>query len=102
MYLQTLLFYNFYNDSLSLGGERNVGKPPKQKGTDLTPFSIRWEDAAMAIKKALEIDLDKLPSRTETYFVFADLPHNKFSNDKAKKQLGWEPSFNLKDLWDRS
>ncbi|MBE32503.1 MAG: NAD-dependent epimerase/dehydratase family protein [Dehalococcoidia bacterium] len=102
MYLQTLLFYNFYNDSLTLGGRRNVGMPPQQRGTDLTPFSIRWEDAANAIKKALEIDLNKLPSRTETYFVFADLPHNKFSNKKAKKQLGWEPSFNLKDLWDRS
>jgi len=102
MYLQTLLFYNFYNDSLTLGGRRNVGKPPQNKGTDLTPFSVRWEDAASAIKKALEIDLNKLPTRTETYFVFADLPHNKFSNKKAKEQLGWEPKFDLKELWDRS
>ena len=102
MYLQTLLFYNFYNDSLTLGGRRNVGKPPQNQGTDLTPFSVRWEDAASAIKKALEIDLNKLPTRTETYFVFADLPHNKFSNKKAKEQLGWEPKFDLKELWDRS
>lgn len=102
MYLQTLLFYIFYNDALTLDSRRNIGKPPQIKGTDLTPFSIRWEDAANAIKKALEIDLADLPSRTETYFVFADLPQNKFSNKKAKKQLKWQPSYNLKDLWDRS
>ena len=102
MNLQTLLFYNFYNDALTLGGRRNVGKPPQNKGTDLTPFSVRWEDAASAIKKALEIDLNKLPTRTETYFVFTDLPHNKFSNKKAKEQLSWKPKFDLKELWDRS
>ena len=102
IYLQTLLFYNFYNDSLNLGGERNLGKPPQNIGTDLTPFSIRWEDSAEAIKKALEIDLDKLPSRIENYFVFADLPHGKFSNKKAKDQLGWKPKYNLKALWDRN
>ena len=101
IYLQTLLFYNFYNDSLTLGGERNVGKPPQEVGTDLTPFSIRWEDAAEAIKKALEISLDKLPTRLENYFVFADLPHRKFSNKKTKDQLGWQPKYNLKDLWSR-
>ena len=56
----------------------------------------------MAIKKALEVDLNKLPSRVENYFVFADLPHNKFSNAKVKRQLNWEPSFNLEDLWDRN
>ena len=101
IYLQTLLFYNFYNDSLTLGGERNVGKPPQEVGTDLTPFSIRWEDSAEAIKKALEIDLSTLPTRIENYFVFANLPHGKFSNKKAKDQLGWEPKYDLRDLWSR-
>ena len=70
-------------------------------GKDLTPFSIRWEDAAEAIKLALEIDLKKLPTRTESYFVFADLPHNKFSNEKAKNQLNWQPKYNLKDVWSK-
>jgi len=50
---------------------------------------------------ALEIDLKKLPSRTESYFVFADLPHNKFSNEKAKNQLNWQPKYNLKDAWSK-
>ena len=52
-------------------------------------------------KGSLEIDLKKLPTRTESYFVFADLPHNKFSNEKAKNQLNWQPKYNLKDVWSK-
>ena len=87
--------------------ERNdLLKPNDKKGVDntgkdLTPFSVRWEDAAEAIKLALEIDLKRLPSRSEKYFIFADLPHNKFSNKKAKEQLRWSPKYNLKDAWNR-
>jgi nucleoside-diphosphate-sugar epimerase len=100
IYLQTLLFYNFYARDLEPGGPIDRKRmPPQPKGTDLTPYSIVWEDAAEAIKCALEINLESLPTRTETYFVFADLPHNKFSNKKAKEQLGWSPKYNLKDLW---
>mgnify|MGYP003322417969 FL=1 len=98
MYLQTLLFYIFYNQDLLTPGN-NVND--NNFGKDLTPFSIRWEDAAEAIKLALEIDLKKLPTRTESYFVFADLPHNKFSNEKAKNQLNWQPKYNLKDVWSK-
>ena len=39
--------------------------------------------------------------RIENYFVFADLPHGKFSNKKAKEQLGWQPKYDLKALWNR-
>ena len=39
------------------------------------------------IKKALEISLEKLPTRLENYFVFADLPHRKFSNKKIYSRL---------------
>ena len=98
MYLQTLLFYIFYNQDLLTPGN-NVND--NNFGKDLTPFSIRWEDSADAIKKALEIPLDKLPTRIENYFVFADLPHGKFSNKKAKEQLGWQPKYDLKALWNR-
>ena len=98
IFLQTLLFYNFYDKDLL---KPNDKKGVDNTGKDLTPFSVRWEDAAEAIKLALEIDLKKLPSRSEKYFIFADLPHNKFSNKKAKEQLRWSPKYNLKDVWNR-
>ena len=53
----------------------------------------------MAIKLALEIELEKLDSRAETYFISEDLPHTKFMNSKAKNKLGWIPRNILKPLW---
>lgn len=95
IYVQTLLFYNFYHpDTLILprGGEPRLG-------TDLTPFSIAWQDSGEAIRAALEVEFAKLPSRCETYFVFTDLPHHKFRNDKVKRQLGWQPRHFLEPVW---
>lgn len=68
-------------------------------GTDLTPFSISWSDAAEAFRLGLEIDLVNLPSKNEAFFIFTDLPHNKFSNIKAKKILGFSPKDDLGKLW---
>ena len=41
------------------------------------------------------VDLETLPSRWESFFVFADLPHHKFSNEKTKRLLGWQPTNDL-------
>ena len=46
----------------------------------------------------LEIDLAKLPSRCEIFFVFADMPHGKFINEKAKRILGFRPKDDLSIL----
>lgn len=59
------------------------------------PFLVSWRDAANAFKPALEIDLASLPSRCEVFNVFADLPHGKFSNEKARRILGWQPQDKL-------
>lgn len=96
IYVQTLLFYNFY-DPVTMktpGGQQRIG-------VDLTPFSIAWQDAGEAIRKALEIELARLPSRCETYNVFTDLPHHKFSNAKARQLLGWQPRHFLEAAWTR-
>ncbi|MCH7735245.1 MAG: NAD(P)-dependent oxidoreductase [Chloroflexi bacterium] len=96
IYVQTLLFYNFYDaETLSApsGGPR--------LGTDLTPFSVAWTDAGEAIRAALEIELADLPTRCETYNVFTDLPHGKFSNQKARRQLNWQPRHFLEGVWTR-
>ena len=98
IYVQTLLFYHLYSEELILGGSNQINKFDKLRES-LNPFSVTWEDAAMAIKLALEIELEKLDSRAETYFISEDLPHTKFMNSKAKNKLGWIPSNKLKPLW---
>ena len=95
IYVQTLLFYHLYSDELILGGSDKKFEKVKQS---LNPFSVTWEDAAMAIKLALEIELEKLDSRAETYFISEDLPHTKFINSKAKNKLGWEPKVQIDSL----
>ena len=68
-------------------------------GLDFTPFNVTWGDAAQAFRPALSIDLSQLPSRCEVFFVFADLPHQKFSNEKIKRVLGWRPTDQMKHSW---
>ena len=88
VYVLTLLFYNFrYDDDHSADGQ------------DFTPFSVTWRDAAEAFRAALSIDLEGLPSRSEVFNVFADIPHERFSNEKAKRVLGWRPTNQLDQFW---
>ena len=88
VHVLTLLFYNFwYPDDHSSDGQ------------DVTPFSVTWQDSAEAFRPALNIDLSSLPSKCESFFIFADMPHQKFTNEKAKRILGWQPSNNLANRW---
>ena len=88
LFVITLLFYNFrYPDDHSADGR------------DFTPFTVTWGDAAEAFRPALEIDLAKLPSRCEVFNIFADIPHQKFSNEKARRILGWQPTNQLEQFW---
>lgn len=90
VYVLCLLFYNFREiDDMSAVGQ------------DFTPFSVSWEDAARAFPCALDIPLETLPSRCEVFNIFADLPHGKFSNEKAKRILGWQPRDRLEQFWRR-
>jgi len=97
IFLQTLLFYTFYDENYIRAAENT----PQPSGTDPSPFSVTWTDAAEAIKLALEIDLKKLPTRSESYFINSNLPHNKFSNKKATRILGWNPTKDFEELWNR-
>ena len=89
LYVLTLLFYNF----------RNPTGDEEEHGQDFTPFSVTWQDAAEAFRPALDVSLENLPSKCENFFIFADLPHGKFSNEKAKRILGWRPTDNLDRFW---
>ena len=65
---------------------------------ELAPTS----DAAAAFKSAIDIDSQRLPSKCEAFNIFADIPHQRFSNEKAKRVLGWQPEHQLEQFWRKS
>ena len=85
--VQTYLFYHF------------VDPAAIQQDKSHSPYVVSWENAAEAFSLGLEIDLDALPSRCELFYVFADMPHGKFSNEKAKRILGFQPRRDVDRLW---
>ena len=94
IYVQTLLFWNMrIPDSKTL-----FGGPEKQVPA---PFSVAWPDAGTAVRAALEVEPERLPSRCETFFVFPDIPHRKFTNAKIRRILGWQPRYQLEALWNK-
>jgi hypothetical protein len=68
-------------------------------GAGGVPFVVSWGDAAEAFRLGLEIDLGRLPSRCEVFFIFADSPQARFLNDKAKRILGFAPKDDVSVLW---
>ncbi|MBI2965765.1 MAG: NAD(P)-dependent oxidoreductase [Chloroflexi bacterium] len=97
LYVQTLLFCNFYDPTTLARPEGGFGAP----GGDLWPFSVAWQDAGEAVRLAIEIELARLPSRCETYDIFTDLPHGRYVNSKARRQLGWQTRHFLESIWTR-
>jgi uronate dehydrogenase len=61
------------------------------------PFSVAWADAGEAVHRALHAA--PLPRPFEPFFVVGDMPHGRFSNEKTKRLLGWEPRDRLERHW---
>ena len=89
IWVQEYLFYNFR--------EVTELKP----GAGGVPFIVSWGDAGEIFRLGLDVDLAKLPSKCEVFFVLGDMPHGKFLNDKAKRILGFAPKDDLSVLWRR-
>jgi len=73
--------------------------PEEDQRSWLHPFSVSWNDAAHAIRRAVE-----MPWRVAPYQgmnVLADLPQRQFSNERARDLLGWEPRDTLEQFWTR-
>ena len=88
VHVLTYLFYEFRDhDDPTLGGDH--------------PFAISWRDAAEAIRLGLSVDLATLPSRCEVFNIHADLPHQRFSNEKNRRLLGFTPQDRLEAMWRR-
>ena len=71
----------------------------QERGRGIQNFAVTFADAARAIGRTLEVDLETLPSRNELFFIVADLPHGAFSNTKARRLLGWQPQDSLEGYW---
>lgn len=65
------------------------------------PHLISWKDSAQAVRCAIEVDLETMPSRCEVFSILCEQPHRRFSNKKAKHLLGWEPKDDLSRHWTR-
>jgi nucleoside-diphosphate-sugar epimerase len=63
------------------------------------PMSVSWEDAGLAMRRALEVL--SLPRPFEVFHILADIPHGKYSNQKARHLLDWRPLDTLANLWAR-
>jgi nucleoside-diphosphate-sugar epimerase len=58
-------------------------------------------DAAKAFRLGLEVELSRLPSKCEVFFILGDCPQGKFLNEKAKRILGFSPKDDVSILWRR-
>jgi NAD+ dependent glucose-6-phosphate dehydrogenase len=63
--------------------------PDAPTGYPIHPLTVSWRDASRAIRCALEVQT--LPSPFEYFHIGADLPHDVYSNEKAKRLLKWQP-----------
>lgn len=63
------------------------------------PMSISWDDAGRALRHT--VDAPGYPAPYELMHITADLPHDRYSNAKAKALLGWSPRDNLVNLYAR-
>lgn len=72
-------------------------QPGIEQSRPIYPFAVSWQDAARAIRCAIEVNA--LPSPYEVLNISTDLPHGQFDNHKAKHVLGWQPQDNLGYLW---
>ena len=100
VFVQTLLFY-LMRDAAPTAKPPTDPNDPGAPGMDMVPFTVAWPDTGTAVRAALEVELAKLPSRCETYFVSARLPHGKYRNDKIERVLGWRAQYALEYLWQR-
>jgi nucleoside-diphosphate-sugar epimerase len=76
--------------------------PPQEPGDGLgQAITSTFQDAARATRRMIEVDLSKIPSRHESFFILPDLPDGVYSNEKAKRVLGWIPRDPLTDYFTR-
>lgn len=87
LFVQTYLFCSF-RDPDDLHPER-----------DAHPFAVSWQNSAEIFQLGLDVELNRLPSRCELFYILADTPHGQFNNEKAKRILGFQPRDDIAATW---
>ncbi len=59
-----------------------------------------WEDLGAAMRQALRAP--SYPRNFEVMQICSDTPHGRFSNEKARRLLGWEPRHRMEKYWLRN
>ncbi|MBI4551716.1 MAG: NAD(P)-dependent oxidoreductase [Candidatus Latescibacteria bacterium] len=77
-------------------GPKPAGPRPKE---DFPPFTVVWEDLAYACRLALEID--SIPDDFQYFNMLSHPGHGKYSIDKARRILGYEPLERLEPYFKR-
>lgn len=62
-------------------------------------MAVSWEDSARALRRAVEVET--IPGNYQEIVITNDLPHGKFSAERAKEILDWEAQDDLSRLWSR-
>lgn len=85
-----LLFCNFVDpDDMRHPVGQDVGRP----------FIVSWADTAQIFHRALVTE--SLPSNFEIFNITSNLPHGKYSIEKARQLLGYQPKDDFARLWKR-
>merc|ERR1712151_961320 len=93
VHILNALFHAFFNANLP---HRN-----KVAGGDTAPMSISWGDAGRLLRRCLEVDLSRLPTRCEVFWGSANTPHGRYSNSKTRHMLQWTAQDSLSVYWTR-
>lgn len=79
------------------------GLRPRPEGSetksDFPPFTVIYEDLARACKLALEIE--SVPDHYQEFNMLSYEAHGKYSVDKARRILGFEPGERWEDYYKR-
>ena len=78
-----------------------LGARPTERvtGRDFPPFTIVWEDLQQACKLAL--DIESVPDNYQEFDLHSYVAQGKYSIDKARRMLGYEPLMRVEDYYRR-
>jgi hypothetical protein len=65
------------------------------------PFCATFPESADCVVRCVTVDLARMPSRHESFFVVGDTPDQTYSNAKAKRLLDWRPQDDISGYWTR-
>jgi len=79
-----------------------LGPRPTEKvsGQDFPPFTIIWEDLQLACRLAL--DIESVPDNFQDFNMLSYEGHGKYSVEKARQILGFEPTEKWENYFKRS